>query len=226
MRLKFLPFFSLLLLAGCDSTAIEFAKQTRALLNEYQKNINDQTADSMKYYHNDASIAASAAAQQLEGGLGIDRDERATELAADYLEGRKPVSLYRTDIRTYAQLEYDTRKDKLEAAVDAALPYQQQLAKLEANKETIEAVGKALDALQQKRSLKTEAEDLKGFVTDTKTDFSLLVCADLKTKKAALDAKIATETGAQKTTDQAQSTALAQLRTDRKCDDLEKAGAK
>jgi hypothetical protein len=106
------------------------------------------------------------------------------------------------------------------------LPYVQQLAKLEADKETVEALGKALDALQQKRSLKTEGEDLKGFVAETKKDFGQMVCADLKRQKTDLDKRIASESGAQKTADQAQSDAVAKLRTDRKCDEPEKAAPK
>jgi hypothetical protein len=220
----FLPLLALVL-AGCDSTAIEFAKQTRALLNEYQKSINDQISHAAQYYNRDADIAKGAASRQLNDSLAVERDERTNELAADYLEGRKPVSLYRTHLRSYAQAEYDARKASLESAVDTSLPYVQQLAKLEADKETVEALGKALNALQQKRSLKTEATDLEGFVTETKKDFTLMVCTDLKTKQTALATKIAAESGDQKTADQAQSDAITKLRTDRKCADLEKAAA-
>jgi hypothetical protein len=226
MNWKFLCLLSAILLAGCDSTAIEFAKQTRALLNEYQKKINDQISEATQYYGQDADIAKSAASRQLNDSLGVDREERSSELASDYLEGRKPVSLYRTHIRAYAKVEYDARKDSLQAAVDASLPYVQQLAKLEADKETVEALGKALDALQQKRSLKTEGEDLKGFVAETKKDFGQMVCADLKRQKTDLDKRIASESGAQKTADQAQSDAVAKLRTDRKCDEPKKAAPK
>ncbi len=153
------------------------------MLNEYQKNINDEISQATQYYNQDIYIDITAqkgvAARQLNDTLAVDRDERTNELAADYLEGRKPVSLYRTHIRAYAQAEYDARKDSLESAVDASLPYAQQLVQLQADKETIQALSKALDALEKKRDLKTEGEDLKGFVTETKKDFTLLVCADL-----------------------------------------------
>jgi hypothetical protein len=161
----------------------------------------------------------------LETALAVDRDERSTELTANYLEDRKPASLYRTELRAYAQSEYETRKSSYAAAIDASLPYVQQLARLQADKETVDALSKALDALQKKRSLKDEAKDLESFVDQTKKDFSLLVCADLKDKKTKLDAQANTATGKTKTDLQAQSDAVAKLRTDRHCDDIEKAAA-
>ncbi|HXM42537.1 MAG TPA: hypothetical protein VN924_14885 [Bryobacteraceae bacterium] len=195
MNWRFPALLGVVLLAGCDDTAIQFAKQTRALLDEYQKNINSQITEATKYYDGDVKIAKGAAASLLNDSLSVERTERATELAADYLEDRKPVSLYRTHIRPYAQVEYDARKGSLESAVDAKLPYEQQLAKLEADKETIEALGKALQALEEKRTLKMEGEDLEKFVADTKKDFSQEVCKELSTqtgdaeKTAAKDLK-------------------------------------
>lgn len=78
-------------------------------------------------------------------------------------------------------------------------------------------------ALANKSGLKTEATDLKSFVSKTKTDFDLMVCKDLAAKKSKLDEQIKTETDPQKTSDQAKSDSLAKLRTDRQCDGLEKA---
>jgi len=220
-----LPLILTVLLTGCDDDAIRFANQTHALLNEYQKRINDQISATSKYYTADSEIGKTEARRQLNSTLSVDRDERSTQLAADYLEGRKPPSLYRTELRSYAQSEYDARKASYAAAVDASLPYVQQLAKLQADKETVEALGKALEALEKKRSLKTEAEDLKGFVDQTKSGFNLLVCADLKTQKADLTEKIKTATGTAKTELQSQSDAVDKLRKDRKCDEAEKADA-
>jgi hypothetical protein len=225
MKLNRLSLLLTVFLVGCDGDAIKFATQTRELLNEYQKKINEQISLASKFYAADAEIAVNEGQRQMSRTLAVDRDERSTELAANYLEGRKPPSLYRTELRAYAQAEYDAKKASYQAAIDASLPYVQQLAKLQADKETVEALGKALDALQKKRSLGVEAKDLAGFVNETKKDFSLLVCADLKDQEAKLDAQAKTAAGKQKTDIQAQSDAVAKLRTDRKCDDLEKAAA-
>jgi len=223
MKLNTLPLLLTVFLVGCDGDANKFAQQTHELLNEYRKKINQQISLASKYYNADADIGVSEARRQMSGTLAVDRDERSTELAVNYLEGRKPPSLYRTELRAYAQAEYDARKASYQAAVDASLPYVQQLAKLQADKETVDALGKALDALQKKRGLAVEVKDLDGFVNETKKDFSLLVCTDLKDQKAKLDAQASTAVGSKKTDLQAQSAAVAKLRTDRKCDDLEKA---
>ncbi|HEY6391523.1 MAG TPA: hypothetical protein VIX89_09605 [Bryobacteraceae bacterium] len=225
MKLNTLPLLLTVFLVGCDGAANKFAQQTHELLNEYRKKINEQISLASKYYTADADIGVNEARRQMNSALAVDRDERSTELAVNYLDGRKPPSSYRTELRAYAQAEYDARKASYQAAIDASLPYVQQLAKLQADKETVDALGKALDALEKKRGLGVEMKDLEGFVNETKKDFSLLVCADLRNQKTKLDAQANTAVGSQKTDLQAQSAAVAKLRTDRKCDDLEKAAA-
>ena len=225
MKLNRLPLILAVFLAGCDGDAIEFARRTRALLDEYQKKIDIQISAAAKYYMADADIGNSEARRQMNSTVAVDRDERATELAADYLERRKTPSLYRNELRAYARSEYDTRSASYRASIDASLPYVRQLARLEADKETIEGLRKALEALEKKRNILAEAKGSAGLAAETRKDFSLLVCTDLKNQQAKLTGEAAAATGSQQTDLQAQTQAVAQLRTDRKCDDLEKAAA-
>jgi len=223
MKLNRFPLIVAVVLLGCDADAVKFARHTRELLDEYQKKIDVQISAASKYYTADADIGTTEARRQMNSALSVARDERATEVAADYLEHRKSPALYRTELRAYAQSEYDTRSAFYRASIDGSLPYVQQLARLQGDKETVEALRKALGALERKRSLLTEAKDMEGFVTETKKDFSLLVCTDLKNQHAKLTAEASAASGSQQTDLQAQTKAVAQLRTDRKCDDLEKA---
>lgn len=95
MNWKYVPLLSVFALAGCDGTAIEFAKQTKAMLDAYEKSIDVQIAAETKYYNTDAVIAKSAGSRQFEDSLGATRDELSTELSLAYLEGKKSTGLYR-----------------------------------------------------------------------------------------------------------------------------------
>ncbi len=194
----------ILLLAGCDKSAIRFAKETKKLLQEYQKRVEAQISETEKYQGRHASLSASANWRRLNDTLDVERDERSTELAADYLEGRKPASLYRSQLRAYAQLEYEQRRQSLAANVDGSFPYLERLAALDADKENIQALSKMLGSLAENQSFSKELKDLESLVTDTKTAFDKQVCAELKKKGSA---------------------AAEKLRSDRHCMELEKAAS-
>ncbi|MDQ2945515.1 MAG: hypothetical protein M3Y27_06160 [Acidobacteriota bacterium] len=172
-----LPAF--LVLLGCEQRAAQFAKQADALLIEYQKRIDNQIASSTAYYQRAAALSAAEAARVGIEVLQAERNERATRLEADYRENRRPVSLYRDDLRAYAELDFSHLKAWLSADVDASAPYLQQLVALESDKATIDAFDKILKNLAQPRSIGAEIKDIQQFVADSKTDFDKRVCTGI-----------------------------------------------
>jgi hypothetical protein len=179
----FLPFC--LLLTGCDQRAEEFARQADGLLNEYQKRIDDQIASATVYYQKAAAISALQAERVGIESLQAEREERATHLEADYREGRKPPSLYRSDLRSYAEVDYAHLKAELTADVDASAPYLSQLVTLETDQAVIDAFDKILKNLAKPRSIRDEVTDIQQFITDSKTEFDKLVCAGIAKQLAA-----------------------------------------
>jgi hypothetical protein len=178
-----LPFC--LLLTGCDERAEEFARQTDGLLNEYHKRIDEQIARATAYYQQAATISAAQAERVGLESLQAERNERATHLEADYREGRKPPSLYRSDLRNYAEEDFAHLKDALIADVDASAPYLSQLVTLESDQAVIDAFDKILKNLARPRSIRDEVNDIQQFVTDSKTEFDKLVCSGIAKQLAA-----------------------------------------
>jgi len=169
-----LPFCALL--TGCDGRATEFARQADELLREYQKRIDDQIAAATAYYQRAATISAAQAERVGIETLQAERSERASHLEADYRENRKPVSLYRSDLRTYADLDFTRLKAELTADVDASAPYLSQLVTLESNRAVIDAFDKILKNLAQPRSIRDEVNDIQQFIQNSKTEYGKLVC--------------------------------------------------
>ena len=187
---------ALILVSSCEERAAQFAKKADGLLVEYQKRIDAQIASSTTYYQNAATLSAAERGRVTIESLQAERSERATELEADYREKRRPVSLYRDDLRAYAIVNFAQLKAWLSADADASAPYLQQLVSLERDQATIEAFDKTLKNLAQPRTVKAEIKDLQQFVADSKTEFGKLICEDIEKQLKATPApradKIAT----------------------------------
>jgi hypothetical protein len=206
-----------LILAGCDQRAAEFAKKADELLTEYQKRIDAQIADATAYYQRAAAVSASETRRVTLESLEAERNERTTELEADYRENRKPASRYRTHLREYANEHFDRQKEWLASDLDASAPYLQQLVALESDKATIEAFSKMLKNLAQPRSAIDEIKDMEKFVAATKTEFNKLVCDDIAEQIGKLSKFPADETAAAAKIRTDKLAAERKLKTDNKC---------
>jgi hypothetical protein len=215
---KFLWLMPLLfLLTGCDQQAADFAKKTDELLTEYQKRIDDQIAAATTYYHQAAALLATENTRVALATLQNERNERSTELEADYRENRRPPSLYRTHLRDYANDHFDRQKEWLTADSDATAPYLAQLVALESDKATIDAYSKILKNLAQPRGIKDEIGDITKFVSDSKTEFHKLVCGGIATQITDLSTVPQNESAADKAAREKKLAVAKQLKIDQKC---------
>jgi hypothetical protein len=182
--MRFAPFASLLavcfVLAGCDQKAREFATRTKAVLDQRSEQLARKIQAETNAYNNAAAQAAEDHRALVESSLQNERNERADALAADYDEGRKPVSLWRKDVSEYARIDYETNRGLLTVEMDASSRYLQNFADLKIEQDKVDALSKLLGALAKNPSLKDDIDALGAFASDSKTEFDKKVCGDLK----------------------------------------------
>jgi hypothetical protein len=179
--------FASLALSACDEKAIEFAKRTKQVLDQRSQQLAAKIAAEKAAYNASAAHAAEDHRALVDTSLRNARTERAGALAADYDEGRKPVSQWRRDLADYARIDYDANRGLVTDDIDADSKYVQIFTELTIEQDKVDALSKLLAALTKKPSLKDDVDALGSFAGDTKTAFDKLVCADLKTKKDATD---------------------------------------
>jgi len=182
-------------LFGCDDDARKFAEKTKAILDERSTRLSLKIASEKVAYDKEAAASRNDHRALVDVTLQNDRNERSDYLAAEYDEGRKPVSQWRTDLAEYARTDYTTNKDLLVAEIDTNSLYLQRLEDLKVEQDKVDALSKLLASLSQKPSLKNDVGSLTTFAEDTKKEFDQKVCAQLKTQKAGNDdaAKAASE---------------------------------
>jgi len=88
-------------------------------------------------------------------------------------------------LRAYADVDFNQLKTRSNSDVDAATPYLEQIVTLEADQAALDAYNKMLKNLIKPRSTADEIKDMQQFVTDSKSEFSTLVCGDIAKKLAA-----------------------------------------
>src|SRR5947207_12348500 len=88
--------------AACDEKARELAKQASAVLEQRSEQLSRKIAAEKAAYHASAALAARDRRELIDASLRNERNERVDQLAADYAEGRKPVSAWRRDLAEYA----------------------------------------------------------------------------------------------------------------------------
>jgi len=176
------------LLFGCDDDARKFAEKTKAILDERSAQLSLKIAREKLVYDKESTAARDDHQALVEVTLQNDRNERSDFLAAEYDEGRKPVSQWRTDLAEYARIDYTTNKDLLVSEIDTNSLYLQRLEDLKIEQDKVDALSKLLASLSQKSSLKNDVGSLATFAEDTKKEFDQKVCAQLKTQKADNDA--------------------------------------
>jgi hypothetical protein len=186
-RIRFRAATALLLLgalatAGCDEEARELAGQAKKVLDQRSQQLSKKIAAEKAAYNASATLAARDHRELVDATLRNERNERADVLAADYVEGRKPVSLWRRDVAEYARIDYTANRELLTADLDESSRYLQTYADLIVEQDKVQALSKLLAALAKEPSLKQDIQALTTFAGDAKEDFDKKVCTALKAK--------------------------------------------
>ena len=85
-------------LCGCDEEAQNFAVQTLKILEHRSADLTAKIGAEKTAYSQSSVHAAEDHRALIDITLRNERNERSTALAADYEEGRKPVSQWRKDL--------------------------------------------------------------------------------------------------------------------------------
>jgi len=184
--------FGLLALAmsfsSCDDEARKFAEKTKTILDQRSTQLSTKIAAEKEAYDKEAAAASEDHRALVDSTLQNERNERSDDLAADYDEGRKPVSLWRKELSDYAKIDYSTNREVLVSEVDASTLYLQRLDNLKIEQDKVDALSKLLAMLAKKPSLKDDVGALTSFADDTKQEFDKKVCSQLKSQKNGTDA--------------------------------------
>jgi len=169
-------------ITGCDEDARQFAEKTKAILDQRSDQLTKKIAAEKRSYDNWASNAAEDQRALLDSSLQNERNERSDILAADYDEGRRPVSLWRKDLSDYARIDYDANRQLLLSDLDANTRYLQGFDDLKIEQDKVDALSKLLVTLEKHPSLKDDIKAVSSFAEDTKTEFDKKLCSELKSQ--------------------------------------------
>lgn len=194
---------AILIGTGCDEKARDFALKTKDILDQRSQQLSRKIAAEKAAYNRSATLAAEDHRMLTDSALLNERNERSDEIAADYDEGRKPTSLWRKDISDYARLDNARNRELLTADMDANTRYLDRFETLKIEQDKVDALSKLLASLAAKPSIKDDLARLSGFAEDTKQEFDVKVCKQLKVEKTATDdaGKAATKSYADKKCD-------------------------
>lgn len=173
---------SCLTLAGCDEQARDFALKTKAILDQRSEQLAKKIAAEKRAYESSASQAVEDNRALLDSSLQNERNERSDALAADYEEGRRPISLWRKDLSEYARVDYAANRELLLADLDANTRFLRNFDDIKIEQDKVDALSKLLAALAQKPSVKDDINAISSFAGDTKTEFDKKVCSQLKSQ--------------------------------------------
>jgi hypothetical protein len=171
-----------LALSSCDQNARDFAKNAKAILDDYAARVDRQIQIEAQYYQRDAVIEVRHRHENLVNSAKADRGERNSDLAVELEAGSKSPLRIRSYLREYAQSEYTGRRTAYTTEVDATRVYLAKLQLLQADKDRIQALGKLLEGLSKKLGLAAEVSAVTQTVSDTKSDFDKLICDDIAMK--------------------------------------------
>jgi hypothetical protein len=156
-----------LLAAGCDGAARDFAHKTAALLKERSAQLSRTIKAEVTAYRELADIAADAEREALEMSLSNERAERSIAAAADYAEGRRPLSRWQSDLLAYAERDHAAHKPRL-AEIAAASRFMADVQALQTEQAKVDVLAELLTALEKKPSLKDDAAAFGGFAEGLK----------------------------------------------------------
>jgi hypothetical protein len=167
------------LVSACDEEAQQFALRTAEILQQRSAEVSRKIAAERKAYQDVSSIAAETQRDLIESSLNNERTARSIALAADYDEGRKPLSRWQTELAEYGQIDYRLNRDLLAADMGASGEFMTKLQALEIEQAKIDALAKLLAALAKKPSLASDLQDIGDFADDFKDEFDKKVCEAL-----------------------------------------------
>jgi hypothetical protein len=167
------------LASGCDAAAREFAKKTVELLNERSAQLTKKIKAEQAAYKEIAGLAAQGKREVLAMRLANERDERAIAVAADYADGRRPISRWQSHLLDYAQLDYDAHRETLNADIDEQSRFMADIQALQVEQAKVVVLSKLLSALEEKPTLKDELTAAGKFGKDLR-DAIVERCAALK----------------------------------------------
>jgi hypothetical protein len=165
-----------ILSSGCDKKALEFAVKTALLLDQRSEQLSKKIAGETRAYNSAAAVAAESHRDLVDSSLRNERNSRSIALAADYDEGRKPVSRWQSDLAEYGQIDHIRTRELLSADIDAGSLFLQKLQALKIEQDKVEALAKLLSALAEKPTLVQDIAALGTFAAETQTDFDKKVC--------------------------------------------------
>jgi hypothetical protein len=180
----------LMMLAGCDERALEFAKQTREILKERARLIDARIAKEQRAYSELAEAHVTAERDLLQQSLNNVRLAKSRSLTDEYLKnGRKPYRWWQ-DLDENREKEFAARAGMLKSELDQVAVALSNIEQLQVEKAQTTALDAALEALEKKRNLKEELDFLKNFATESKALYDQQVCGQAlaKSKDASLSA--------------------------------------
>jgi hypothetical protein len=163
-----------------------YITEVRKVLLKYRTDVGKQIQRQETYHASVAQVAAQGRRDEIDGELRYQRARRSERLAAEFIEGRTPVSIWKDALIDYADL--DSRRMR-ELFIQDTTDGSQLLAGIESLKfdaARVDALDKLLKGLQEPDSLSTQVQLLGKFAADTRGEFDKKVCAALKTELAAV----------------------------------------
>ena len=177
-------------LCGCDETAQSFATKTLNILERRSADLSAKVGAEKTAYARWALHAAEDDRALVDSTLQNERNERSSILAADYDEGRKPVSQWRKDLAEYGRVDYEANMEMFSAGLDGSSQYLQAFESLKVEQDKVDALTKLLGALTKKQSMKADVEALGKFAEDSSKEFNKKVCTQVKTDQSSADATV------------------------------------
>jgi len=186
-------------------TVCNSIEATRQLLADYQKAIAGQISAQQKSYVTVGQAAEQGRRNEVEDGLANERLRCAELMADDFITRYRPITHWKEYLRDYAALDFKSNRELLELDTLDGSRFLQGAQDLKADFEQVQALDKALAALEEKKSPWEALKDFGAMAKDTKDEFDKLVCAGLN---ADLQAKQTAKTAADTANDTVKSAAL------------------
>ena len=186
--------FGCLLLTGCDERALQMAKDARALLDSYEKELGKKLAAEQTAYQLQAQVEARAQREQAFANLEQERIERSRAMSLDFLDGKRAVARWQEPVRDYARKDYEIQRGFLLEDMNGQMQFLARIQTLEVDKQKISALKQAFGALAEKPSLTAQAEQLASFAKETSSEFETQLCSNLTLQLKEKTAEIASLT--------------------------------
>jgi hypothetical protein len=163
---------------------------TRQLLADYQKEIRKQIDTTQRAYTSIARAADQGRRDEIELVLMDQRNRRSEQLADAFVNRVRPVWQYKEHLLEYAVQDFQTNRELLELESAGGTRFVEGLLNLEVEFGKAQALDGLLAALNEKKSLLGQAQELGSFGQQAKDEFDKLVCAGLKADLTAKNASI------------------------------------